>query len=566
MTPGFINATAPLVEVANRGFDMKIGALSANLLNCLYVATTGIATAADSSPIGDLSPLMAGAVQFTNGGFPKTMKQITGQLPNPLITHSTVEISDFYDTPISIMLGDFTGDTLSVGAPTYTRLDTVNHVIAVINAPPTFQTADYSTLGFATAALQISGQNTLSLSLTVSRAWTMSDSIKADVNFSLSAALTTVYGEHFSKTDNHQKTFQYQLTFEAQYDDVILLSVTSFDVWEYPVYKNGQREGHLLVVFPDITGQAMPAIGTFEGKDLNWGYFPRHEVGNLLSYLAEKDIDIPTDPEDVISDGNTYAIGSTAFNQTIDWSETDSHTTTKESSLSTTVSAEGGLSETCDFLDGAFLGISCDLQGTYTKETTNTHEITVTDGTTVSLVYTALTPPPPSSYAYYIHPLIYWSANGGYLKLDYYVTFDQNTFWTKNFQTPNPDFCKFWRDETDASRHDCTRSIQFLKQDDEVLITVKVRNYALVQSTGNSIQLYLGDPAAGGVAISSNVKLDTIPARGQCAASIENWTPPADIDSSTKIYCQILDSNNKVLCTGFNYYYLADQSKVQSAK
>jgi hypothetical protein len=540
--PGTITAGASFVAT---DLDLKIGTLDGGVASALVVAAAGTGSLAQA--LEGIGVLTVGLVQTAPGpDFPPSMRSAVGVLPGAW-SAPCARAADL-DVTAALALGDYSGRSVYVGPPRYTPVQGVNGLIAVINYPPvdTFQDAGFN--GFSVNFSQ-HDQKTTSLNLSTNSSWSKSDSLtlNAALAASIDVSMTRTYGEDFSKSTDDVKVVSTGLNVLALSDDMLLLSVTDYDVWEYPVYDapGGPPRGHLLVIFPHPPGKLVT-----ETLAYNSYYIPRHQVGRLLSYEIGDPPDYPGDDAAIYA-GNDFSVLQNQSFATVSWSGTHSKTASQSSKTSLSVRKSFNFSRTFDFLGGLTLGIAGDFQGTYTTDRTSTQQVTFDDSTSITVNIGSVNDP---EYQYVITPLVYWSTQGGHLKLDYRVALVPGSYWDAVAREPAPRFCLPWETGKDPNLQALTRCIGFTPNDNGgVRVLANVRNFSQVTATGVSADFFLD--RADGEHLGGPIRVPDVPPRGESVCSLD-WNPPPG-QSPCKVYCVLRWTDGKgkpQSATGFNFY------------
>lgn len=500
--------SSPNVAFAAVDFDLAIGQVGANGFHGIVVAALGGAgfnvlrgVAQLSVGFVEVSPELSLPPALVNGVGSLTGEQTFNNAQGPNL-----------DINLGMALGDFSGKSIRVGNVKSYSFDHANSVIAIINAPPTQDGVNFD--GSSTLTFNNSEQQTTSLGVTVTRDWTHSDELGAHLSVgsiaSINESLTRTYGENFSRTNDHSNSFTQSINFNIWQDDLVVLSGTHYNVWEYDVYDDstGKPKGQLAVIFPDVDG---PETMYFYGTSQFLDYFPDHQPGVLLSYSPLDPVDYL--PADAVNLPLELDIGGGNANVTVDWthSNTTSRQRTGHSSLATSTGIN--FSPVQNFMGGLGIGFQAHFNGTYTETKMSTYSIMYTDSTSVSIVYAPLQ---DRSAEYTVHPYIYFSDDGGFLVVDYAVTVPDSGYWHAHFSQPCPTFNQPWASETDPDMREYTRSIRFVEQTDgNVSITARVSNSSFAAAEKVKVTFYVGNPQQkGAVPIGESVTISQVASRG----------------------------------------------------
>lgn len=436
------------------------------------------------------------------------------------------------DLTLGLTLGDFSGNSVRVGPPQHFTCEQVNGVLAIVNAPPAEANVNFD----GTAALTFTNQKErqTSLNVSVTKDWGWSDDTGVNLGLGalghLNASLTRTYGKGFSKTKDHMTTLTTSLKTTLWEDDVVILSVTDYEVWEYPLFDDasGDAKGHLLIVFPDPGGiRTLPLAGTSEYMD----YFPDHQLGTALSYPELP----PADVARAIATNYTLDVG--AVQETVSYSWSNSTTTSQQttSRIGLVTHESASFSPSFNFLGGVSIGLNASFTGNYDKSAMSTHSITYTDQTSIQIMYQALQ---DRTAEYLVSPYVYWSSEGGFLVVDYTVAAKDTGYWQTTWGKPSANLNHLYANDPNITGDDTsrTRSIFFEKQKDgSIRITVRVANYSLAETLGIAVTLYDGPPdAPTPKPIGKPYVIPKLSSRSRTLVR-QTWRP-ADPDTQRRIY------------------------------
>ncbi len=426
--------------------------------------------------------------------------------------------------PFAVAAGNFGDKGVRVGKPRRYRRTNIQRPLVILNAPPThFDVFDGSSFDISQCYLtggcdfestySTSTERTIEVETELKTDW--STSVEASGGFEIpiievgvDVSIKTTYGEGFKKVNRNRETFKVSQAVSAVRDDWIYAMIVNYDIWEYPLYINGEPSGHLAVVIPKLNTRAW-----FDSKSWNaLDYIPAHEVGNILSYQPI------AAPEE-----NAYLA------EAVRWNTGDQITVSGSSDLSWRLTSENETETTTENEVSFKLGGSVDLdipipfipdfelEGDYSRQDVNTQSLRVRDrkGLSVDLGAIDLT---VGNTRYDVTPYAYWATNGA-LVLDYAVSPElaapgfEDTWWQRRYGTqPDPAFILPWRydpekgaDISEAQRQQ-TREIVFNPATPEagsvVTIQARIHNWSLLPTTRPiDVRFYLGDPNDGGVPI-----------------------------------------------------------------
>jgi hypothetical protein len=506
----------PDVAFAHVDLALAYGNLGASGIPGIVVAALG---AAGLQPVVGISQLNIGIVQLTgNGLLPTPITEGVGALTGAL----TFEAQDPHlDLTLSIALGDFTGNSIRVGSPTHFTFDQANSILAIVNGPP----AEQGVNAGSKAMLSFSDGSTsqTSFNYMVNDGWTVSDELGA--NFSLgigqiTQSMNTTYGQNFVNTTGSSKVYSQVMNDRLTTDELILLSGTAFDVWEYPVYaaSGSASPGCILVAFPDVAGpQTFAQLANTPSTD----YAADHAPGILLSYATEPPADWT--PAGAVSQPYTFQVDDASIGVIYNSLNNNIEAQSMVQASTTNINDGVNLSKSFNFFGGIGIGLQARFANSYTTNSMSNYSITYTDTTSIALTYDGV---PDPSQTYQVSPFIYFSDEGGFLVVDYVVAVPDDGYWKQTYGQPAPQFNKPWEASDDSALHDLTRSIAFTERPDGSLtITARVGNYSLADALGVQVRFYLGDPSSPGARlIGTPPPISVIAARQRRSASI-NWQP-----------------------------------------
>jgi len=206
-----------------------------------------------------------------------------------------------------LALGDFTGQGVKVGTPSFRVQTRVDSVLARLNMPPKhwdmIQNPDgsYDTIQILTEECwtspydpkcthtlhgTIEGDQS-STSIETQRDWAIAAG--AEWKFSngllLEGSLEASYGQNFSQAITEIQAINFTADTTAAYDDAIIYYGNPYRIWEYPVFSDntGEPGRYITVIFPDIT-HSSTADARAGGVCQEGWYSPGHQPYNVWSY------------------------------------------------------------------------------------------------------------------------------------------------------------------------------------------------------------------------------------------------------------------------------------------
>lgn len=481
----------------------------------------------------------------------------------------------------ALVCGDFDGDGIRLGAPTFRSVSEVTRPLVMLGAPPvhfdvingqaydingcypgdgTYACDDF-TASYSqetTTGVEVEVENT--------RDWGLSAGIKGwgeAFGARVESSFETTYGQHFSRVQNRNEAFSYSTMVTTQGRDLILADQVNYDLWEYPVRgAGGQVLGHVAVIDPGS-----------EVQDRGWEPYEEwimrggamaipHEPGNILSYPKTT---LQTDPygegwkADVV--GYTVASPLAAMEGTaldcpepycfdVVWDDISGSSVAKSWNAGLEVGASVSYEASDPF--GMFkAGVSVDVSGHYDASEMTTHRVTVGEAISMRGALGTLAPNQPATYK--VYPFVYRSTTSGVLVLDYRVV-PTGSFWSA-YNGPDLTFIlpRLHRaakgDTTDPGMRYITPDIRITPDavavGDTVAIRVEVRNFGLVDHAGPvAMRLFSGDPDGVNTPIHDIHGQDTftltggIPSREGRAIEVQ-WAVPWYTPSTVKVFAQI---------------------------
>jgi hypothetical protein len=522
-------------------------------------------------PFKSISCLMSGALRVN-------VDAATHQMLSLQDLGSTTMMSRDGVDPIAyaVAAGDIDGDGIRLGTPRHVYRGNVMQPVVVLNAVPThfdtFNDTSYdvcASYGASpsefSATYEKASTQTAEFSTEVKADWGFTNSVRAGGSFlgiGAEAHLTSKYGAGLSKRQQFSHTLSISEEALTRTDDLLCVTVSDNDYWEYPISAGGQKRGDFLVVVPRLHFHPTAWI---EGKNLDalW-YTPHHEVGNILSYSSETNFAVEADVDEVLNTFSAFEAGQhTGMNWGVQFS--DFMSSAEERTRNVGIEAGGSVSG---------WGVEASFEGHYDRDEISTHTNTLTSDVGVNLhigtINTGI-----GAVGYSVGPYAYWAKNGA-LVVDYTVEPATSsiggieTWWDSRYRhLPDPALNLPWRLDhekginTPAAQLRLTKSLRLspsvVRTGDQDTITVRIDNFSMVPITRPvSVRFYAGDPVSGGIPIVGNGDLTelrtvgTIPARGHQYLRM-GWTV-FDLPDTVQIYAvvdqedslaEIHEANNK---------------------
>lgn len=452
----------------------------------------------------------------------------------------------------AMVAGDFDGDGVRFGALDNYQVADVVQPIMILNAHP-IHSDDAGPGGWVDvnnvfgpptlcdpwqASFAQASTSTVTVETTVSNTWGISATVGAGYEGlvgSISASLTSSYGEGFSNTNTSTETYNVLSTHDICYDDAIYASVTTYSVFEYPIYANDTLVCYVMAIHPDST-----YFTWLESKDVSArDYAPLHEVGNILSYRRMGSSSVPA--SNILTE-HQFTMGQ---NSSGSWTVTSGSL----SGTSTETSRNVGFGAS---MEASVYGFSMGVSGSYDMSTVSTHRLTVGQEIAVSTNHGPLGNN-ASTMGYTTRPYLIWGHGGG-IALDYEVLPTGSFF--DLYDTQDPALNLPWRLETERGLPlpdpaERLRSKSFFLSErnplpgDTIQVKLRVYNYSNSATDGPvEVSFYLGHPDHGGILqqdLDGNAVFGTglpVPAQGFRTVTLD-WATPADSSVVGRLYAKL---------------------------
>ncbi|MCZ6818344.1 MAG: T9SS type A sorting domain-containing protein [Calditrichaeota bacterium] len=435
----------------------------------------------------------------------------------------------------AVAFGDFNGDGIRAGTPRRFSKTEIVQPLVILNAPPVHfdvlggvgydLNSCFDTNGCpkfaATYDRQQASQEIMTTEMKSS--WAISATVSGEANtatVAVSASVTARYGEDFSKIQGSSQKTTVTINVDAIEDDQIYAIVSDYDIWEYPLFDEGQLVAYVAVTVPKITEARWFPSNSWSA----FSYIPDHEVGNILSYREFANFNQNGFIREkikgnlAVDEVNSFSLSATSdFLWTMQFTDfaTNGASEGQTYGLDASASVEVGR----DFgLFGA--KVSVELNGSYTRDALTSHTSNVTDALSLKVSLGAIDRS-IGEIEYIVTPFAYWAQNGA-IVIDYAARPElsppgfPDTWWQEQYgQQPDPAltlpfrlFPEKGRPLQDPARRYQTKEIVFdprnPKIGDEVLVTTRVHNYSLLPTAGPvALKFYIGDPDQGGALIAS---------------------------------------------------------------
>ena len=477
-----------------------------------------------------------------------------------------------------LMAGNVDGD-IRLGKPTRYSVTEILQPLVILNAPPihfdVFDNQSYDVCRsynenkpeFIARYIKESQQST-EVRTEINKDWSMSTTLSGGFScwgFSVSAHLTEKYGKKFSKVDGSSRTVTVGVEINSTVDDQIYATVMDYDLWEYPVYGNGEFKGNVLVVDPQIVKNSWFDSKSWKG----YSYIPNHEVGNILSYRRYPVLsNNPMLREKIKGDYGLETSFNLSGNSSYNWYLNFTDFTEAQATTTNEYSRDWGVSV-------SYWGSGFSMNGTYNSEDIKTQRTTVESGIYLDVHLDAVDMSLGET-RYEVTPYAYWASNGA-LVIDYAVSPElagpggEETWWDTHYgHLADPAFILPWRydpekgDAISEVKRSQTKDLVFKPEDpragDIVTIYAQVHNFSLIPTpTPMGVRFYVGDPDNGGTQIIGEGDVNevftdgAIPSRGTMQVEMK-WKIPEDLGAFPRIYAvidadkilpEIHENNNK---------------------
>ncbi len=436
----------------------------------------------------------------------------------------------------ALALGNFDGRSFHIGKPKHSELNNVTQPIVILNAPPihfdvlngtTYDLnncfsgvgcdfyAEYTKSSSDTKSVQTVIHNSFNVGAGIDASGAVSvapEGIGASANFELKFEITLGADWETQQTIKH--TVHTSDGVKAIGDDEIFATITSYDMWEYPLYQGTDPTpyNYYLLIKPKSSSNEWFSAKSYNSR----GYVPNHETGNILSYASTYDSLNKSDPEIV---RNIYPVYQAAPNQVNN--SKPFHFELQMSDFQQTIT-DSSWNAGVDFKRQALTIV----EAHYKHSEMNTQTTSIRTGIDL-YAHGGLMDSLGEVAAYVVKPYVYQSKDGAFV-LNYAVNPDtasvgqSPTWWQQEYgHAPDPTFVLPWFYDPEkgivlseeAKRYNTT-DISFSDPHPTVgnkdTISTRIRNYSLVDTpTPVSVRFYIGDPNNGGIPL-INANGDTV--------------------------------------------------------
>ncbi|MEO0790013.1 MAG: T9SS type A sorting domain-containing protein [Bacteroidota bacterium] len=415
-------------------------------------------------------------------------------------------VNDFEYFHFHLLTNDLDADEIRLGTPSYFEVADYQHPLVVLNAPPIHfdlindqlvdinGCVDFDECEFA-ATYSREQTTEVVASTTAKSDWATTASLEVEggSGVSVKATLETTYGESFESYQSSSQTFTVASEITANTQDRIFASIATYGIYEYPVLEGDSVIGSIATVTPQISQRTWFNTDSWTAFD----YFPRHEVGNILSYPSYASLNDDPTLQTLIKSGE---LGDDAYTVDATSQQDFSVTFTDVEAASTTQSSNFGIGGSVTVTAGKKLfGVGAELSvgvsGEYNREDISTYETTVTES--INLGVSLRNHEAGLESDYKVTPYHYWASNGA-LVLDYSVDPDvappggTPTWWQTNYgQAPDPGLLlpfRLWPERgimiEDEFKRQESRGIAYSPADaergDTITIFAAIHNFSLI--------------------------------------------------------------------------------------
>lgn len=403
---------------------------------------------------------------------------------------------------------DLTGQSVLLGAPTFTQVNSALQILAIIQAPP-FDEAisdDLPTVILNTAADHSTGYN-----VSTSSMWTVSDDTHFSAMLGAFSVSKAIHDSHSKGLDNIKdttvsKSVHFQL--HTSKHDFMMVHEIGFDVWRYPVLRSSEKSTvgvEVLVIYPKDRSPKMSLVPCFLPE---YGYRPNTEPGMLLSYcefLLNNKKKLGYEEKNLLFDGSggiTVVHEKGGSSETFDASKMNTETVGKNFSLLNSVADSGSVAlqtELFDFLPASF-GMNLVHTESYSNHRVETTHVSRNEHFSLSITSGSVK---DDIYTFKIVPYIYNHATLGCLTVawDVELTGDNwnpaSTIEAKRRRFDDPDIrlIRAEPDSIDLFAQSRSRSISVVKNSDATVdIVINLFNNSVVAATDVVCEIYAGKP------------------------------------------------------------------------
>ena len=460
----------------------------------------------------------------------------------------------------AVALGDADGDAIRVRNPRRIVQQSALQPLVVLNALPIhfdvlggtpYDVCKSYNLnpGSFTAKYEEQSGVTAQFTTQVKSDWGLSTTLSGGGSFlgiGVKASLTSTYGESFTKKGQTSQTVTVTQSTTTRDDDRICVGITDYEFFEYPLFRRGMPCGNIMVVIPH---QQNPPMRWVNGKSWEalW-HTPRHEVGNILSYLPPGGAPGETDVDSLL---HLFTPSEASQKSGMDWLINFEEFLSASEEQTNKIGFEAGLS-----VSG--WGFELSVKGNYSRDELSTYTSTTTNGVRVTLHVDEIDKS-IGEVEYTIGPCVYWARNGA-LVVDYTVSPARSsgggleTWWESRYgHAPDPAFNLPWRLDpekgyalTNPEKRWLSKSLRVsppvAKEGERVTIKAKVFNFSLIPLTQPAVvRFFVGDPDSGGVPIVGDGGVTELQTIGSLEPrDYQNmqmaWTVPPGLGGVNRIY------------------------------
>ena len=472
----------------------------------------------DALAAGDLNQDLRDEIVYNEAY--NDMVEVYSFTPPNLVQLSSVKFENDDHDVFVLATGNFTGEGIRVGPPTYREQNQMTTPVMFLNLPPMHRDIIYyggqnqviEAINDASALYNTTSSAAEVYSTESKREWELSIGLETSAGAcgsTVTASMANTYGENFSKATTQITERVISDQTNANIFDQIIYNGTNYAIWEYPVLgaeaDNPDQAQTISVVWPLTDQTTLPNTKGSTWCD-EYFYTPGHQLYNIWSY------DHTALGDDGFKDlGEKILVKSTTSGTDIDMRMSENSGAERSEGYHNQISA--GLEYSYESsLNIPFVGNVYDFSfrayanGSYDHEYFSTFSTEVTEDTGVSISY------PSTASLSEIKIYLYW-AKAGYLAVDYQTLPDSQQLPWSLYQEPDPAFILPWYGFPDPAdpiapicgydkklfSHDIELDPAYVQNGDTVTMTATVRNFSARYATLPSqvpVWFYLGFPEA----------------------------------------------------------------------
>jgi hypothetical protein len=478
----------------------------------------------------------------------------------PADTEALHQVDVGWARSASLALGDFSGESVRAGPPTFRVQNDARQLFAVINTPPRHrdvlngQVVDVNSQAPDTyVRYENRFDQTTEVECSVHSSWGIASGLEITAGDPEGTHVTTsinnTYGEDLNETTGTYTQTLSGLDAYVRLADMIQYAATDYYVWEYPLYHEGETTPatYVTVVIPQKAwgGEGDTNYTDMSGASCGSSYRPNHQLNNVLSYPKDQRYFTDLAGGQLLRNLDKLWLGGVGYDSYFEWSQIDESYYSRATNLGVSAGVEAQVGGDKIPLIGVRIpwSVKATFQSSYDRGTLSTHRLATQEETSLHVLMDDIA----NEHNYAVTPYTYW-AEDGYLVVDYVTEPDaSSTFWTSHYAAlPDPAFSLPWLDGSCAYGTQFSRDVTveppYAHVGDTVAISATVRNFSLKPVSGVKVDFYHGDPDAGGTKINAAEITVDLEARGVQKVSAQ-WT--AQGVGQQEIYA-VLDRGNQI--------------------